>query len=124
VDTEEAFFTNPSLGFVLQEFTHPILADKFQIFNFAHSVSRPVSQIQALQAIARKFRAIVTKFAGAFIANSQSAVQAGFRFVFLGISAAMTGVFLAQVRFAYSAVHPAGGNQIFADFVGHASIPS
>ena len=37
---------NPLPAFIFQEFFHPVIADVFKIFNFAHTISGPVPAIQ------------------------------------------------------------------------------
>jgi hypothetical protein len=58
---------------------------------------------------------MATKSAGAFGADAHLTVYAGFGFVLLGLSAAVAGILLPQVRLADAAVHPAWGDEIMGD---------
>jgi hypothetical protein len=105
--------------FSFQKFCYPIVSDKFNIFDPAHAVPRPVPEIQAPQPVRGKLRAITAEPSVAFVANPQPAVHAGLGPVLPGVVAAMAGVVLVQKGFANHAVHPARGNQILFDPARH-----
>ena len=112
---EDAFVGDVFLALPFQELPYPIVSDKFQILNFAHAIARPVALIQVPQSVARKLYAFVTKIACAFITKTHFAVHPRFRLVLLDILAAMTRIMLAQIGFAYRAIHPAGSDQVFVN---------
>jgi len=66
-----------------------------------------------LQPVAGKISAVITEIPFAFFADAQPAIGAGFGPVLLRKIAAPAGIFLAQMRLAYRAIHPAGSNQFF-----------
>jgi len=70
-----------------------------------------------LESVAGEVRAVTAEFAGAFLAEAESAIDPCFGFVLLGFVAAVARVMLAQVGAADSAVHPARGDQVLGDRV-------
>lgn len=81
-----------------------------QVFYFTHAITGPIPEIHLLQLSAWEFLAVKTKGSLPPRANPQAAVKPALRIILFHRMTAMAGVAPAQVGFAYSAIHSAGGN--------------
>jgi cyclophilin family peptidyl-prolyl cis-trans isomerase len=59
VDAKDAFAGYPALALGGCKFPYPAVADKFQIFDFAHSVFRPVTLVEAPEPLVKNARGTV-----------------------------------------------------------------
>jgi hypothetical protein len=106
VDAENAFIRNPSLALRSNEFSYPILLDKFEVFNFTHAIFCTIAFIQSLESVTWEFLA-VAEIAGSFCACAHFAAYAGFGHVLFNVFAPVTGILIPQVGAADAAIHPA-----------------
>ncbi len=113
VDAEDTASGDPTFAFCGHEFSYSVLADKFEIFDFTHSVFCPVACIEVFEPLARELRTMAAEAARAFAADAQAAMRAGS--ILSKANAAEAGVFLTQVCSADAAVHPAWGDEVLGD---------
>ncbi|HXJ88105.1 MAG TPA: hypothetical protein VMS18_14885 [Candidatus Binatia bacterium] len=114
--TKDAPPGKPPFAFVLDKFLDPFGLDEFQVFDFAHAVSRPIAVIEMPEAIARKFGACTAEPAGAFAANTYGTFDTCFWSILIGKVAPRAGIVSSQMGLADGAIHATGGDEFEIKF--------
>ena len=112
-DNAAAFGTAPPRLFVFDELTDSIRFYVCEVFYHAHSVFCSVSFVQRLQSRAGIIPAFEAEFPVVFVqcvTVLDCAICCACGFAFIAFSASGAILFVSEVSFAYTAVHPAWGN--------------
>ena len=113
--TQDASRGEPLLAFLVDKSPYPFGFEEFQVFDWAHTVGRPIALIEMPQAVARKFGTPAARSA-ALAANTERTFNASFGSILFGKIASVAGIVFSQVRLADGAIHPAGGDEFGIKF--------
>jgi len=98
---------NPLLFFFSEKLLHPMLFDKLEIFDLAHSISLAIAGVEALEEGAREGGTGTAKCAGALFAEFDGAKCTRLRRAVPKKPASRARIFCSQVPLACAAVHAA-----------------